>query len=103
MAGPVDRTAHGCHVVGEAGRGLDMDLEHGLDPMPWIRPERLLDQGAVERCRQSAAKPLDHDAQTLRRIVPAAGKHAGVSDQDRLARSDQIGECRLPCRVAQGT
>ena len=102
MAGPVDGTAHGRDVMGEAGRGLDVDLEHGLDPMLPVRPERLLDQAAVERAPPVGGKAVDRHAQTFRRLAPAAGEHAGVGDQDRLARCDQVGECRLPGRVAQG-
>src|SRR4051812_784734 len=102
MPGLVERAAYAGDVAGDAGRGLIVAGEHGLDLVAAIGGK---DIGiALDR---DAFAPIDIDEFDLETVAlthvdPEMGKLAEARGEDLLARRERVGERRFPPAGAGG-
>ena len=96
MLGVVERLAHAGNVAGDAGRGLVVRGEHGLDLVVLIGGEDLgvlLDRHALAPL---LVENLHVEAETLGHVDPQQRELAEAAHQNLVAAVQRVGDRRLP-------
>ena len=100
MVGGFDGFADRRDIVGDAGRGLDLHGEDGLDPL--IGAQAGFDIRRPHGVPPIALEDFDLDAEPRRGIAPSNAELAAFQDQNLVAPRQHIGQRRFPRAMAVG-
>ncbi|CAM3299170.1 hypothetical protein PANO111632_12925 [Paracoccus nototheniae] len=96
MARPVQRAADGGDVGPNAGRGLVMGGQDGLDPMGGVGGQDLLEPVGGDALAPGLIHDLHIQPVPLAHVDPAVAEHPVPGGQHRGARRQGVGDRRLP-------
>jgi hypothetical protein len=102
VAGGVHRAAHGGDVGHDAGRGLVMGGQHGLDAVARVGAQDLLEPVGGNAPRPRGFDDLDGQAVALAHVDPAMAEHAVARRQHRVAGRQRVGDRHFPAAGAGG-
>ncbi len=100
VPGGVDRAAYLGDAVGDAGRGLVVDLHHRLDRVLLVLAQPRLDRSGIDAGAPVARQRLDLDSELLRVLAPVEREIAGLRHQHLVAGREDVDDRRLPGAMA---
>jgi hypothetical protein len=89
-------------VVDDAGGGIDLHDEHGLDRAGLVLAQPRLQRRRVDGAAPIAGQDLHGDAQGFGHAAPAGREKAAFEDEHLVAAREEIAEHRLPAAMAVG-
>ena len=102
MRGRIERAAQVGNLAGRTAGRVGVDGKHGLDGMPAVVSQRLLERRHIDRPAFAPRRAHDPATQRLGLLGPGFAEMTGARHEHRLTWRGQVDDDRLPDAMAIG-